>query len=76
MHTEQYMLTWWCLLLCMCDFLCVHKTLAKQNHKLAVDMPHKLNTQLDILHEQSQDAKVCARGYVRVHAFLPDRLLA
>ena len=39
--------------------MCIHQTLAKQNHKLAVDMPHKLKTQLDILEEQSQDAKVC-----------------
>jgi len=39
-----------------------YKTLAKQNHKMAVDMPLKLNTQLDLLWEQSQDAKVYACG--------------
>ena len=51
-------------MLCACDCVCEHvlacKTLAKQNHKMAVDMPQKLNTQLDLLWEQSQDAKVYA----------------
>ena len=49
-----------CACVCVCENVLAYQTLAKQNHKMAVDMPHKLNSQLDLLWEQSQDAKVYA----------------